>query len=110
MFIEFFKKIAHFISVMFTFRTKSKKTPHFMPVLLPSQPSTPIQAAQALKKTVGRPKKYQSNAERQKAYRARKKQAQVVEFRKFIDASQVEAVEQFIQNQNAQSDTNTPTS
>lgn len=99
MLIEYFKKIAQKIAKTFTFRTKSEKHLEKVPVLAPPALSTP----QTPKNPVGRPRKFSTAAEKQKDYRQRKKQAELKEFRKYIDATQVEAVEKFIE-EHAQTD------
>lgn len=99
MLIEYLKKIAQKIAKKFTFRTKSEKHPQKVPVLPPPEHSFPKSPTNR----VGRPRKFSSAAEKQKDYRQRKKQAELKEFRKYIDATQVEAVEKFIE-EHAQTD------
>lgn len=93
MLIEYFKRIAQKIAKTFTFRTKIKKLVQKVPVLPAPTPPAP----QTQKNRVGRPRKFSSAAEKQKDYRQRKKQACKVEFRKYLDINDIEAIELYIQ-------------
>lgn len=102
MLIEYFKRIAQKIAQKFTFRTKSKKLVQKVPFLPAPTPSAPSTA----KNPVGRPRKFASAAEKQKDYRQRKKQAAKVEFRKYLDINDIEAIELYIKQKSTSGELN----